>query len=72
MQARAMDDYIAEFAGTMILIVMGNGVCANVNLQNTKGQGSGWLVITAGWGMPLTWSDTGLSFPGTSTAVTLR
>ena len=46
-----MDDYIAEFAGTMILIVMGNGVCANVNLQNTKGQGSGWLVITAGWGL---------------------
>ena len=43
--------YAAEFLGTAILIVFGNGVVANVVLNRTKGQGSGWIVITFGWGM---------------------
>lgn len=46
-----MIEYFAEFLGTMILILLGNGVVANVLLKNTKGENSGWIVITAGWGM---------------------
>lgn len=39
-----------EFLGTMILILLGDGVVANVLLNKSKGQNSGWIVITAGWG----------------------
>jgi glycerol uptake facilitator-like aquaporin len=46
-----MNPYVAEFLGTFILVLIGDGVCANVNLRNTKGSGSGWLVITTGWGL---------------------
>lgn len=46
-----MLELIAEFIGTMILIILGNGVVANVVLKNTKGEGSGWIVITFGWAM---------------------
>lgn len=46
-----MYEYFAEFLGTMVLILLGNGVVANVVLRKTKGEGSGWIVITAGWGM---------------------
>lgn len=42
---------IAEIIGTMILILLGDGVVANVVLGKTKGNGSGWIVITFGWGM---------------------
>lgn len=40
-----------EFLGTFILILLGNGVVANVNLNKSYGNGGGWIVITAGWGM---------------------
>ena len=43
--------FLAELVGTAILIVLGNGVVANVVLGKTKGHGSGWIVITFGWGM---------------------
>lgn len=46
-----MDKYFAEFLGTALLILLGNGVVANVLLTKTKGHGSGWLVITTGWGL---------------------
>jgi len=46
-----MQVYLAEFIGTALLILLGNGVVANVVLPKTKGNGSGWLVITFGWGM---------------------
>lgn len=46
-----MEVYIAEFIGTMILILLGDGVVANVLLRNSKGENSGWIVITFGWGM---------------------
>ncbi len=46
-----MIEYFAEFIGTMILILLGNGVVANVVLKKTKGEGSGWIVITFGWAM---------------------
>jgi glycerol uptake facilitator protein len=45
-----MDQIIAEFLGTAILILLGNGVVANVVLDGTKGHNAGWIVITAGWG----------------------
>lgn len=43
--------YLAEFIGTALLVLLGNGVVANVVLPKTKGNGSGWIVITFGWGM---------------------
>jgi glycerol uptake facilitator protein len=46
-----VDIFIAEFIGTALLIILGNGVVANVVLNGTKGHDSGWIVITAGWGM---------------------
>ena len=45
-----MMEYFAEFIGTAILILLGNGVVANVVLKQTKGHASGWIVICAGWG----------------------
>src|SRR5262245_7285897 len=46
-----MTDYLAEFIGTTLLILFGNGVVANVVLARTKGHNAGWIVITAGWGI---------------------
>lgn len=46
-----MNVYIAEFIGTTILLLLGNGVVANVVLTRTKGHGGGWLLVSAGWGM---------------------
>src|SRR5699024_10048196 len=46
-----MSPFIAEIIGTAILILLGNGVVANVLLSNTKGNDSGWIVITWGWGI---------------------
>ena len=45
-----MDLLMAELIGTMILILLGDGVVANVVLSKNKGEGGGWIVITAGWG----------------------
>lgn len=41
--------FIAETIGTMLLILLGNGVVANVVLDGTKGNNSGWIVITTAW-----------------------
>ena len=46
-----MTEYFGEFLGTFILILLGNGVVANTNLEKTYSKGAGWIVITAGWGM---------------------
>lgn len=46
-----MSPFIGEFAGTALLIILGDGVVANVVLDKTKGQNSGWIVITFGWAM---------------------
>ena len=43
--------YATEFLGTAILIILGNGAVANVELKGTKGHQSGWLVIAVGYGM---------------------
>jgi glycerol uptake facilitator protein len=45
-----MSPFIAEIIGTMLLMLLGNGIVANVLLNNTKGNESGWVVITLGWG----------------------
>jgi glycerol uptake facilitator protein len=41
--------FLGEFLGTMILILLGNGVVAGVLLKKSKAEASGWIVITAGW-----------------------
>lgn len=46
-----MNPLLAEFIGTALLIILGNGVVANVVLKETKGNSSGWIVITFGWAM---------------------
>jgi glycerol uptake facilitator protein len=46
-----MQSYVAEMVGTLLLILLGDGVVANVLLNRTKGQNSGWIVITVGWGV---------------------
>ncbi len=46
-----MNPFIGEVIGTALLILLGNGVVANVVLTGTKGNGAGWIVITWGWGM---------------------
>ncbi|HEX4876482.1 MAG TPA: MIP/aquaporin family protein [Chitinophagaceae bacterium] len=46
-----MNPFIGEFVGTALLILMGAGVVANVVLNKTNGQNSGWIVITFGWAM---------------------
>ena len=45
-----MNEFIAELIGTMLLVLLGNGVVANVVLNGTKGNNSGWIVIAFGWG----------------------
>ena len=46
-----MQTLLAEAIGTMMLVVLGDGVVANVVLTGTKGEKSGWIVITTGWGV---------------------
>ena len=44
-----MNPYLAEVVGTALLVLFGNGVVANIVLTRTKGNGGGWICITAGW-----------------------
>jgi len=46
-----MSSFLGEFIGTALLIILGDGVVANVVLNKTKGNNSGWIVIALGWGM---------------------
>ena len=43
-------NFIGELVGTLVLILLGNGVVANVLLKGSKGENAGWISITAGWG----------------------
>ena len=46
-----MHNYLLEFLGTLILVLMGDGVCAAVTLNKSKAQNAGWVVIALGWGL---------------------
>jgi len=46
-----MSPFFGEFIGTGLLILLGDGVVANVVLNKTKGNNGGWIVITFGWGI---------------------
>lgn len=46
-----MNEYVAEIIGTMLLLLLGNGVVANVVLKDTKGHQGGWIVVSLGWGL---------------------
>ncbi len=46
-----MNEFSAELIGTAVLILLGGGVCSNVALKKTIGNGSGWIVITTGWAL---------------------
>ncbi len=45
-----MKEIFGEFLGTLLLLLLGNGVVAGVVLPKTKSHNSGWIVITMGWG----------------------
>jgi glycerol uptake facilitator protein len=49
-----MTPFLAELAGTMLLVIFGGGVCANVSLTKSKGHNAGWIVVTAGWAFAVT------------------
>jgi glycerol uptake facilitator protein len=51
MKLPTMPSVVAELIGTALLVLLGDGVVANVLLKNTKGNNSGWIVITMGWAM---------------------
>ncbi|MCC6282404.1 MAG: aquaporin family protein [Saprospiraceae bacterium] len=49
-----MNTFLAEFLGTALLILLGNGVVGGVVLKDTKNENSGWIVITFGWALAVT------------------
>lgn len=49
-----MSPYVAEFLGTMLLTLLGNGVVAGVLLKDSKAENAGWLTIVLGWGLAVT------------------
>jgi glycerol uptake facilitator protein len=46
-----MTSFLGELAGTMLLIILGDGVVGGVVLKETKSHNAGWIVITLGWGL---------------------
>ena len=46
-----MQQYIFEFIGTLVLVLLGDGVCAATSLKFCKAKGAGWVVIALGWGL---------------------
>lgn len=55
-QREAKDDFMhspwfGEFIGTLILVLLGNGVCAGVTLRKSYAAGAGWMVVTTGWAL---------------------
>jgi glycerol uptake facilitator protein len=69
-----MNIFLAELVGTMLLIIFGDGVVANVLLTKSKGQNSGWIVIATGWAMAVligVYSTNGYSGAHINSAVTI-
>ena len=50
MEYSVLTQFVFEFLGTLVLVLMGDGVCACCSLNKSKGQGGGWIVITFAWG----------------------
>lgn len=51
-----MNAYLAEFIGTLILILLGEGVVAGVVLRGTKSENAGWLAVVLAWGLAVTFA----------------
>lgn len=51
-----MTNFLAELLGTALLILLGDGVVAGVVLRGTKNENSGWIVITIGWALAVTFA----------------
>lgn len=51
-----MNDFLAELTGTMLLILLGDGVVAGTLLRGSKSEGAGWIVITIGWALAVTFA----------------
>ncbi|MBI5774446.1 MAG: aquaporin family protein [Verrucomicrobia bacterium] len=51
-----MSTFLAELIGTAMLVLLGDGVVANVLLTKSKGQNAGWIVITTGWALAVTFA----------------
>lgn len=51
-----MSPYVAEFFGTMLLILLGEGVVAGVLLKGSKAENAGWLVVVVAWGLAVTFA----------------
>ena len=73
-----MHIFIGELIGTMLLVLLGDGVVANVLLKRSKGENSGWIVISTGWGFAVTiavyaigWSTGGHVNPAVTLGFTL-
>lgn len=49
-----MTQALGEFIGTLVLVLLGDGVVAGVSLNKSKAQGAGWLAIALGWGLAVT------------------
>ncbi|MBA1393865.1 aquaporin family protein, partial [Lactobacillus sp. XV13L] len=69
---------LGEFLGTTILILLGDGVVAGVNLKKSKSNNAGWLAITLGWGLAVTfgvyfvaWMSPGHLNPAVSLAMAI-
>ena len=61
-KANTLGLFVSEFFGTFILILLGAGVCAAVNLPKSYAKNAGWVVITFGWGLAV-FTAVYLSFP---------
>jgi glycerol uptake facilitator protein len=52
----AMNFFLAELTGTMLLVLLGDGVVAGALLRGSKSEGAGWIVITVGWALAVTFA----------------
>ena len=51
-----MNAFLAELTGTMLLILLGDGVVAGALLRGSNSEGAGWIVITIGWALAVTFA----------------
>ena len=54
MDTSVFTQFIGELIGTMILVLLGDGVVAAVSLKKSKAEGAGWIAIALGWGVAVT------------------